>query len=205
MDCFLKLHRKFPKLNKFYISLNSLHSRKIFNAIEQLKDLKILDINSNRFYEKEEEEEKKTNLIIDKQKLNFISLEELNLSHGCFSDTTINLFSNYKLKKLRILDLSGNNLSGLDFMEYINSSNLEEIYLRNNRIKELSINTEFKGIKAIYLENNIIDNIDNLNEFIKKFPYLQKIEILKNKFLFCENNDKIFNDIKKLKKNIEII
>ena len=201
MEYFFQLHKKFPKLIQFNISLNSLHNRIFFNAMELLKNLKILDTNSNRFYEKKEEE----NLIEYKKELNFDSLEELYLSRGCFSDTTIDLFSNYQLKKLKILDLSGNNLSGLDLMQYIQSENLEEIYLRNNRIKKLSIDREYKGLKIIYLENNIIDNIDNLNEFIQKFPDLKKIEILKNKFLFTEKNNKIISDIQKSKTFIEIL
>ena len=65
LDYFFLLHKKFPKLKQFDISLNALHNRKFFNAMELLKNLNILDINSNRFSEKIEE------------KLNFESLEEL--------------------------------------------------------------------------------------------------------------------------------
>ena len=203
MKYFFLLHKKFPKLKHFDISLNSLHSRNFFKAMENLKNLKILDTNTNRFYEEGEEE--KENFSEYRRGLIFDSLEELYLDRGCFSDATINLISKYQLKKLKKLNLSGNNLTRLDLIEYIHSENLEEIYLRNNIIKKLSINREYRGLKAIYLENNLINNIDNLNEFIQYFPDLIIIEISKNKFLLNEKNKKIINDIQNLKKSIKIL
>ena len=204
---FLQFHKRFPGLKYLDVSLNSLHNVEFFNAIRFLEKLEFLDAGSNRFYKKDEifisnNSNKNSNSIIsNNQNINFENLEELFLTRGSFSsEVVIDLFSHYKFINLKKLVLSGNDLSNLKYLNYfIHCKNLEEINLKNNRITKLDSEKEFKSVKVIYLEYNLIDDINNILEFMEKFPNLTKIGISNNKFdladeqkqYILENNEKI--------------
>ncbi len=183
--------------------MNSLHNIQFFNAIIFLKKLEFLDAGSNRFYKKDDNNSKnESNLFISNNtNINFENLKELYLTRGSFSDKVVlDLFSHYSFKDLKILVLTGNDLNNLKFLKYFRKcEGLEEINLKNNRITKLDNEKEFKSVKVIYLEYNLIDDINNILEFMEKFPNLTKIGISNNKFeltdeqkqYILENNEKI--------------
>ena len=203
---FSQFHKKFTGLKKLDVSLNSLHNIQFFNAIIFLEKLEFLDAGSNRFYKKDDNNSKnESNLFISNNtNINFETLKELFLTRGSFSDKIVlDLFSHYSFKNLKILVLTGNDLNNLKFLKYFRKcEGLEEINLKNNRIKILDNEVKFENVKVIYLEYNLIDDTNNLIEFMKKFPNLKKIGISNNKFDLTNENK---NYIKKYKNELEII
>ena len=66
--------------------------------------------------------------------------------------------------------------------------------MKDNRIKEFSILHKFKSLKKINLENNLIDKIDDLNQFTEPITIL----LSNNKIdLNNERNKILINEIKK--------
>ena len=126
------------------------------------------------------------------------SIEEIGLGSGVFSNSSINLISNFIFTNLKFIYLNGNGLKSLNFVEHLNCENLEEFWARNNLITDFIPLIKFKKLKVINLKNNPISDITKLNYFIINFIKLQKIDfessnIDKND----ENNKKIIEEIQK--------
>ena len=158
-----------PKLEELILENNCFNSYELFNSIKKFKKLKILDISSNRFYKKCEQIY--SNNIIYEFKL----MEIGNFSNGVFSDETIKLMEKLDLSNMRILKLNGNNLTNLKFLlKYnIKCPILEEIYLNNNDLEQIDELEKFAIIKKIEANNNYL----NANGKIFKN---QNIEIICN-------------------------
>ena len=126
------------------------------------------------------------------------SVEEIGLGGGVFSDSSIDLLSNFIFTNLKIIYLSGNCLKSLKFVESMNCENLEEFWAVRNLITDFSPLVKFMKLKMINLSNNPISDITQLNYFITNFIMLEEISfentnIDKND----ENNKKIIEEARK--------
>ena len=85
-----------------------------------------------------------------------------------------------ELKGIKILDLSGNNISNIDFLANKVFPNLEILNLNNNEINSIDVlkNVTCPVLKEIHLKKNNINNID----------ILQELNITKLKILWLSNN-----------------
>ena len=126
------------------------------------------------------------------------SVEEIGLGGGVFSDSSIDLLSNFIFTNLKIIYLSGNCLKSLKFVENMNCENLEQFWAARNLITDFSPLVKLIKLKVINLSNNPISDITQLNYFITNFIKLEKISfentnIDKND----ENNKKIIEEARK--------
>ena len=78
--------------------------------------------------------------------LAYNKIEKLFLSNGIFSNETINYISQLKFENLKILDLSSNQLSSLDFIEKIDFKD------KKNVLKKLIINKNDISIEEKNIE-----------------------------------------------------
>ena len=127
---------------------------------------------------------------------------------GNFTDKTIDLVKNMIFSsKLKIMYISRNNLSSLKFLNDVNCSNLEEFWSINNNIKDYNdilLLQHKNNIKKINLKGNKIKKIDDLLNFIEKFPNLEELTLLDNPInIEKPNYKKIIREI--TSKNINII
>ena len=156
---------KAPKLKELNFENNYFTDYELFYVIQNFLLLEILNLCSNRFYKGFYEKYK------NKEECNLSTIEELLLSNGVFSDETIKLLELFKLDNMKTLHLNGNNLTNISFLLKINGNFLEDIYLNNNKIKEIEIEeiSHLENLKKIELENNIIpkNKIKELEEYFK--------------------------------------
>ena len=104
--------------------------------------------------------QKNANSELNKKDIDLTGQEEkLNLNNRGLNDEDLNLISKIKFTKLRGIDLSGNNITNLEFLNYMNLPHLEYIDLSYNHINDIKpIKNISKNIKDIYLQgNNEID------------------------------------------------
>ena len=121
---------------------------------------------------------------------NLPNLENLNLKSNNLSD--ISELKNLNAPKLKILDLSDNNIKDLEpFKEF--KFPLEELYLKNNPINQISIFMEeniFKNLNKLRLNNIDYESNKDIISNIKKS--------IKDCIIDCETNmqknDKIINE-----------
>ena len=89
-------------------------------------------------------------------------------------------FQNKSLKKL---DLSCNSLSNFD----VQIENLEYLRLNNNKIREFNI-ANFPNIKALYLHENLLENIKLTDSKFLKLFYVFNCKLLEKNVLDIEKN-----------------
>ena len=182
---------KFPKLISLVLFHNYFKDYTIFEAITKFPNLKTLYIGSNNFNKNIK------HLNLNEIKYEFNNLVNIGLINGVFSDDSIKLLSCFHFPKLKNIYLSGNNLSSLSFLNQLICPELYQIWLKDNRIKEFSILTKFKALKRINLENNLIDKIEYLIQFIEEVK-IEKILLSNNKIdLTNEKNKRLIHEIKK--------
>ena len=180
----------FKNLLEFILYSNHLTDFEFFNTINNFPKLKKLYIGKNNF-----NKNKLNNKCNINYKLN--QLEEIGLSDEVFSDNSINRLSTFKFDILKIIHLNRSNLTSLDFVNYLESQNLEEIWLSDNKIEEFMPLIKYKNLKKIEINSNKIKNISNLIEFIGNFSQLEKINMKYNSIDLNDlNNIKIINSIK---------
>ena len=182
-----------PKLKYLNLSDNAFTKYEIFKSFEYFEDLESIYIGNNLF--------NKDLKNIKKKNLNFKlpqNLKELDASYGVFSNKSINILNNIKLDNLKKLNLSWNNLISLSFLEIEKFWNLEEVHLSNNYLIEFKKLRGCKGLKIINLKKNKINDINNLNEFLKEFPNIEKMILIDNNIDLDDiENEKIINKAKK--------
>lgn len=155
--------------NLFSLIINNNFVYKL-DALESLEKLEILYANSNRVQ------------IIPCIK----NLVELNLD-----DNPIMKLEN--LDKMPFLEKISLNNCGLFSFPNLTSSNLKTLSLNNNNLENISMNANNK-ILELNLSNNFFKNLD----FLKKFPFLEKIYINQNeisnlqKISFLKNKKEIY-------------
>eukprot|EP00122_Pirum_gemmata_P019368 Pgem_evm1s18140 len=112
------------------------------------------------------------------------------------------------MKKLQILDLSYNKLSNVDDFEIlfqedssrinrkrdttniITPPKLKAIYLQNNHLTNfdsMSFKKFSNTLQMLYLNNNSIAIVDNLNNTSSKLPMLTSLDLTNNNIGCCEN------------------
>ena len=104
-----------------------------------------------------------------------VDITELDLSNHHFGNKGLEYLAKIKFNKLRILELSHNQITDINLLE---KWNLEKIIILNlifNQISEINFleRVHFKELRELYLINNIISDI-NVLERVK----FEKLEIL---------------------------
>ncbi|CRG95828.1 leucine-rich repeat protein [Plasmodium gallinaceum] len=184
----------FKNLISLNISNNYISN---INNIGPLDNLKVLIMNNNKHINENSFIDENDNSTLN----SFNSLEELDISHCLLSKTTF-LKKCTNLKNLKILNLEGNNINTIKYLEcfeklkILNLSNnkiskicsnsfpnsLENLDISNNLIRSLSSFSTLKNVKKLDLRVNRIDNID-------EFKYLKSLDNLKT--LYLNGNRKI--------------
>lgn len=168
-----KFNSQFPKLAFFNIYGNYLTDYNIFKKFGKLK-LRKLYIGANRFEKNAIDED-----------IFFPNLDkEFGASNGVFNKKTIKYLSHLKFENLEEIYLQGNGLDSLDFLKYLNCKNLKVLWLYKNYIQEyksiLEYKEKYKNMEDINLKYNKINNIDDIKDFVAKFPNF--------KFLYLSGN-----------------
>ena len=174
---------KFAKLKVLSLRQNYLTDYRVFEEVKVFKNLKKLDISSNRFKNKE---------FFENKTIDLNNIEELILSNGVFDEDSINNISALNLEKIKSLDLSCNNLSSLEFILNLNLPELENLILNENDISELKdLKTKFNNTQKnliIMLENNMIKDEKEIDELIQNEKITIKYK-LNNAIIDDNNND----------------
>jgi len=160
-------------------------------------------------------------------KTSFKSLIELKITKGKISQ--IESLADIKSIQLKILDLSHNNIENINALNScIFNKSLTQLYLSNNKIKDLSVfnNAIFCKLNTLFLNNNCIKDISPLVYVLKNsctelslsenqindislfkevnnFFNLRNLSLFKNLIEFNDKNKEIINLIKS-KKNINL-
>ena len=153
----------FENLEILSLKQNYLTDYAIFNKINVFPKLKSFDISSNLFRNKK---------FFDNNKVELNNIEELILSNGVFDDDSIDRISKIELNNLRLLDLSCNNLSSLEFILNSDWPKLDTLLLNENDIIDLKdLITKFNKYESrinINIENNLIKDEKQIDELIEK-------------------------------------
>ena len=101
---------------------------------------------------------------------------------------------------METLYLKGNGFENLDFIEDLQCDKLENIWLRNNLIKDYTPLKRFKEtIKVINLRGNLISDIKDLDKFLEQFKVLNEFVLSDNKIdLTNTDNSEIIERIIRL-------
>ena len=191
----------FPKLENLDLGINNLKNYDFFKSIEHFHNLKQLNLTSNFFNKK----------IPDNwniKEINLLSLEKIDFSNGIFSEETINtIFPTLKFELLTSINLMSNNIRTLNFIKKLKNCPIEILNLANNDIneKQLIYLYDFSELKEIHLKNNLIKNIDEVNELVKKIENLERIIITGNNIDLYNNKeqeDDIIDEINDIFDNI---
>ena len=169
---------KFEKLKHLNFYFNNFTEYAFFKAIENFKNLDILNVGSNRF---------KDYNIMNNCKHDLNSIKIIHLINGVFSDETINIIRYFLLNELTEIYLDGNNLSSLEFMKEVKWPNLKRIYLNNNQISSIEPLTEFTQLEYIEIRNNKIIYDSKFEELINNMKQLKDIFISGNEIKKTEN------------------
>ena len=174
IDIIHNLYKNMPKLSFINLSRNNFRKYKLLKGWQNFKNLKKLFLGINEIYPDFKNIKNKSN------KFDFGNIEEIGLSTGIFSDESIILLKSMKLNNVKILYLTSNNLTSLNFVKYMNCPNLEEFWAKSNYFEEFDILTKFKKLQIINLGDNKIENIDGLEDFISELKEIKKILLDEN-------------------------
>ena len=187
---------EFPKLKDFNLFQNKLTDPEIFkikNDQNKFKELKIFFVGNNKFEFKE------------KNKYNFSSLSEIGISKNCFNQESIKYIQCFTFINLTIIYLNANNLDKFNFIDNLELPLIKEFYLNNNNLNEYFPLSKYKTLERIEMKNNNINDIENLEEFIKCFHCLKKFNLEGNRIEYTLISFSSLESIKKNNKNINII
>ena len=182
------------KLEKLYLYSNNFTDYSIFNKIsEKFKNLKGFYIGFNRF---------------DKSTINklticeFPKLEAIGLNYA-FNEDNYEKLSLLNMKNIKYLYIQYNGISSLKFLFNMGLMNLVELHLNSNNLNEIDLEeifNNFKMIKGLYIENNILTNIINLDALKNKDNFSELF--IQNNKLDSEMKNKIkqlINEVKNIK------
>ena len=178
-DSLKKIHNLcegIKSLQDLILSRNNFTKYELLKGWNKYKNLKKLYIGINRIHPDYK------NMKDDSELFDFSNIEELGLTKGIFSEESIGLISKFKLDNVKILYLSGNNLSSLKFINNLNCENLEDIWLEGNNFTDFYCLNKFKKLRIINLTANQIEDISKLENFLKELTDMEKIILYQNKF-----------------------
>ncbi|SBS89454.1 leucine-rich repeat protein (LRR5), partial [Plasmodium malariae] len=197
----------FKNLKFLNISNNYLNN---INNIGPLDNLKVLILNNNKHINE--------NSFIgenDRNVLNsFESLEELDISFCILSKTSF-LKKCMNLKNLKKLNLEGNNINSIKYLE--NLCNLKHLNLSNNKISKVCYDSFPRSLESLNVSNNLIrsgkcisgeeshrqnlspfsilENLEMLDLRVNRIDNIEEFKYLKNlnnlKTLYLNGNRKI--------------
>ena len=166
----------FPELESFNIYENRLTDYEIlnFNNNKNLPKLKTLFFGGNIFKFPDKQ-------ICPKElKFDFSFVTEIGLKKGVFNNSSIKFLRCFILKNLEIIYLQENSLTSLDFVEDLELPFIREFWLYNNLLTDFMPLKKFKTLEKIEMANNKVNNIENLDTFIKYLPKIKKINLIGN-------------------------
>jgi len=189
----------FPELTDFNIYENRLTDYEIFkfNNNKNLPKLKLAYFGGNIFKSPDKQISQK------ELKFDFSSIVEIGLKESVFNNSSIKLLSCFIFTNLEIIYLQDNNLTSLNFVEDLELPFIKEFWLYNNQIKDFMPLKKFKTLEKIEMENNEVNNLEELDTFIKYLPKLKKFNLKGNRFKYDFLSRSIIELI--LQKNIEIL
>ena len=192
---------RFKKIKFINLYINKIESIKIFEKILNFKTLDKFYVGDNKF----EKEEIFRN---GDKKYDLSFLTNLGIT-GNFTDETIFFSTKLILTNLEMLYVSRNNLSSLDFLKDIHCKKLFKLWAIQNKLTDYNdiLKLKYKdNIQIINLEQNKINNIDNLFEFISNFPSLTSLNLSSNTINLNDiKNKAIIEKIKETYKNLNLI
>jgi len=161
---------KFPKLEVLNLKKNNLTKYEFFDKIQSLNNLKELNVSANAFT---------PNCINNNEDKSYIfnNIEKMILSNGVFNNKSIYYIQYFKIKNIKIIDLSSNNLKSLSFLEKVHWPEINTILLNANSIKSIQELSKFKNLKLIEIKDNPIKDIQEAEEIKNQIP---DIEIILN-------------------------
>ena len=175
-------------LEKLDLSFNKIH--KLPDHIEKLIHLKIIILRKNEL----------VTLPLTFSKL--INLEEIDLSENHFSVLNVDIFN----KKLKMLNLIGNNFEKFNYNNNKGECGLERLFLAQNQMKEIPIQIgNFRQLKYVNLDENLISQFSK--QYLEdKIKLKLTISLYKNKGinqeLHLEKEEYNINLVKFAKVNI---
>jgi len=193
---------KFPHLEILELNKNNIESMEIFSEINDIKDLLQIESNSNicnnellKNFDGDKFEFNKINTNENKLEISYYSpiyfylyLDELDktlkfenckiicLNNVCLTDKDINAMNIDKNNCLEDLNLEGNNITSLEFLNNVDSSNLKNISLKNNLINNgINIIKNKDSLKIKSLKTKLKE--DEQNFHIISFEYFGKYNL----------------------------
>ena len=161
-----------------YLNLfnNKITSIRIFDLLEHYKTIRTFYIGKNRLDKKK---------LMNNQKDFYVdnNLDELGLTY-IFDNETIGFIKHLNLKNIKILYLSGNNLTSLSGLKNIKFNRLDELWVKGNQICDINAINDLPNkdiIKSINLTFNQINQINHtIFDTLKLFSKLKSINIKSN-------------------------
>ena len=197
LDILLKLN--IPGI--IYLSLfnNKITSIRIFEILDHYKTLRTFYMGKNKLDKKE---------LMNNQKYFYVdnNLDEIGLTF-IFDNESIGFIKYLNLQNIKILYLSGNNLTSLSALKNMEFNRLDELWVKGNEISDINVIKDLpnkKIIKSINLTFNKINKIDNtIFDTLKSFGKLKSINIKSNNVNY-KDCSKIIEKIKEMGINILI-
>ena len=161
-DDYLKIFQNLNNSNKSYSSIYY-----VFTHMSKLDYLNELNFNCNNI-KKLTLHFKYDGFIECENKNNSINVLELfpNLEYLKLKGESelISILENVTFKELKVLDLSSNNITNVDFLEKVKFEKLETLNLRWNEISDLGIleKINYKYLKELEASDNMISEINSL-------------------------------------------
>ena len=159
---------KLPKLRFLNLFVNKITSVKIFDVVKNFQELRNFYIGDNKFDVKELECDK-SNYILPN------CLEEFGLTR--IFKGNIDFVARLPIHNLKILYISGNELTDLQCLKNIEFKRLDEFWATNNNITDIKEILNIQGKKTIWkinLKENKISNFHELFDVVKDFKNLKK-------------------------------
>ncbi|KAI4487755.1 hypothetical protein M0802_011860 [Mischocyttarus mexicanus] len=140
-----------------------------------------------------------------KDNTRILDCSNMNMSNFLIDEKRVHYVENYSL----ILNLTGNALTRMPSMEYLQSVNVTHLLLSNNRISEITIDKLPQTLKVLEMHNNSISRVDSKVINMLNPGFLNELTLSGNPFICdCDvepllNFVKLyrfnFNDLHKLK------
>ena len=120
-------------------------------------------------------------------------------------NSSIQILNKFKLDNLKVIHLNNNKLTSISLLQKKKYGNLKEIYVNDNELESINELKEFKLLTIIEIRNNIINSIENLEDFIVNLPMLKKINLKGNRInIKKEKNIQLLKLLKEKYNDIKI-
>ena len=166
-------NKELPKITYISLYVNKITELEIFNAIKKFTTLASFHIGENKF------DYKPNNKSIYKLPK---SLTELGLT-GNFDGKNNDFIKQLDISNLKTFYFSRNNLKDLKYLENIEFTQLNKLWVISNQItdiKEIKNISNKKNLKILNIKDNKINNFNELINIIKDFIDLEYITVSLN-------------------------